>query len=295
MRAAETGSVGAITTALLRRDTYLGHAREAANLVRAVASYPGGVLDRAVTFGRPAHDGRHDTPVLLIHGFGHNRSAWMVLDRHLRQAGFTSVHSFNDNPFVHDVPQMAARLKERIALIRALTGAPQVHLVGHSLGGTVIRWFVQELDGAAVVDTAICVATPHQGTRAAFTGALFGRTARQLLPGSAVMRRLNSRPLPASVRWVSYYSNLDLLIQPCSSAKLDGAANLLAKDHGHVSVLLSPKVARSIVDQLEASEGVPGVATVRGIGSAPAATGDAAAAAAAASGDLQADDVVALA
>lgn len=269
MSGAETSSVGAIATALRRKDTYLGHAREAANLARCVASYPKGVFDAAITFGRPAGDGRHDTPVLLVHGFGHNRSAWFVLERHLRNAGFTSVQTFNYNPFRHDVPEIAARLRERVELLRAVTGAEKVHLVGHSLGGVVSRWFVQELGGADWVESVVTVASPHRGTPAAHLGQLAGRrTAKQLLPGSDVVRRLNSKPLPSGIRWVAYYSNLDLLVQG-DSAKLPGAANLLVKDHGHVSVLWSQKVARSIVHQLEASEGVPGTASVRGIGSRP--------------------------
>lgn len=274
----DTEGVGAITTALRRRDTYLGHAREAANLAKAVVTYPTGVFESALTLGRPTGDQCHDTPVVLVHGFGHNRSAWFLLDRRLRQAGFSSVHTLNYNPFTHDVAQIAARLKERVELIRALTGASRVHLVGHSLGGVVIRWYVQELGGDEVVGTAVTVAAPHGGTPAAHTGAHFGgrlsRTAQELLPGSDVMRRLNAKPLPQSVRWVSYYSNLDLLV-PGASAKLSGptAINLLAKDHGHVSILLSPKVARSIVDQLEAAEGVPGVATVTGIGATGQAAG----------------------
>lgn len=261
----ESLDVGAISTALRRKDTYVGHARELAGIARAMAAYPKGVFESAITCGRPTGNVQHDTPVLLIHGFGHNRSAWMVLERHLRKAGFTSVHTFNYNPIVHDVPQIAERLRARVELLRALTGAEKVHLVGHSLGGIVIRWFVQELGGDTMVDTAVTVASPHQGTIAAVGGALFGRTAKQLLPGSDVVARLNRRALPASVRWVAYYSNLDLLIQPCASAKLDGATNLLVKDYGHLSILLSPSVARSIRDQLEVSEGVAGVGTVTSI------------------------------
>lgn len=258
MSSAETWDVGVISTALKRRDTYVGHVREALGLARAAAAYPRGMFESAITCGRPCGDIRHDTPVVLVHGFGHNRSAWMVLERHLRKAGFTSVHTFNYNPLVHDVPEIARRLKERVDLLRTVTGAPRVHLVGHSLGGVVIRWFVQEMGGAPVVDTAITVASPHHGTFSAVgvAAAPFGRTAKQLLPGSPVMQRLASRPLPESVRWVAYYSNLDLLIQPGSSGKLDGAQNILVKDHGHLSILLSLKVARSISEQLEASEGV---------------------------------------
>ena len=58
------------------------------------------------------------------------------------------------------------------------------------------------------------------------------------------------------MRWVSYYSNLDLLVQPSRSAVIRdealNATNVLVKDHGHLSILLSPKLARSVVDQLEA-------------------------------------------
>jgi len=258
MSGVENPGVGVITTALRRPHTYVGQLREAMGIARAVAAYPRGFFESKITCGSPRGDVVHDTPVLLVHGFGHNRSAWMVLERHLRKAGFSNVHTLNYNPLLQDVPEIAARLKERVELLRAITGAPRVHLVGHSLGGLVIRWFVQELGGSAMVDTAITVASPHQGTLAALGAAPFGKTAKQLLPGSDVITRLNSRPLAKAapgVRWVAFYSNLDLLVQPGLSGKLDGAVNVLVKDHGHLSILLSIKVARSIMEQLEASEG----------------------------------------
>lgn len=258
MVAVDNGSVGVIATALRRPHTYVGQLREAVGIARAVAAYPRGLFESAITCGQPQDDEVHDTPVLLVHGFGHNRSAWMVLDRHLRKAGFTNVHTLNYNPFLQDVPEIAARLKERVELLRAITGAPRVHLVGHSLGGVVIRWFVQELGGSEMVDTAITVASPHRGTLTALGVAPFGRTAKQLLPGSEVLTRLNARPLAAAapgVRWIAFYSNLDLLVQPGSSGKLDGAENVLVKDYGHLSILLSRKAACSIAERLEAAEG----------------------------------------
>jgi triacylglycerol esterase/lipase EstA (alpha/beta hydrolase family) len=259
MPTVETNGVGALSTALKRPETYMGHFREALNLARAAVSYPKGIFESTITTGRPRRDGQHDTPVVLVHGYGHNRSAWLVLDRHLRKAGFTSVHTVNYNPLAHDIPELAARLKERIDLIRSVTGSPKVHVVGHSLGGVILRWYVQELGGAEAIDTAISVASPHHGTYAALAGAAFGRTAKQLLPGSDVMQRLTPAVAGGPVRWVAYYSNIDLLIQPSPSAKLDGATNVLVKDHGHLSMLLSPLVARSITNQLEAAEGTGAV------------------------------------
>src|SRR5437764_7984666 len=80
------------------------------------------------------------------------------------------------------------------------------------------------------------------------------------------MRRL-ARPVPANpVRWIAFYSNLDVLIQPASSAMITHpdlrATNLLVKDLGHLSAMVSPVVSRSIVHQLEAAEGMAGTAEV---------------------------------
>ena len=45
-----------------------------------------------------------------------------------------------------------------------------------------------------------------------------------------------------------------------------GATNILVKDHGHLSIMLSRRLADSVVDQLGAAEGLPGYgAPVRSI------------------------------
>lgn len=252
----DTGRVGAIGKALCRPGTYLGHAREVIDVARAALHYPAGVLDAAVRCGQATGDRCHDTPVVLVHGYGHNRSGWFVLERALRQAGFHRISTLNYNPLRQDVAAIAQRLKEHVDLVRTVSGSERVHVIGHSLGGIVLRWYVQELGGDAVVETGVTIATPHEGTVSALMAAPLGPTAKQLLPGSAVVRRLRAGARRTSVRWVSYYSNIDLLVQPSRSAVIRdealSATNVLVKDHGHLSILLSPKLARSVVDQLEA-------------------------------------------
>jgi hypothetical protein len=72
------------------------------------------------------------------------------------------------------------------------------------------------------------------------------------------MRRLACGTRPTDVRWVAFYSNLDVLVQPAPSAMLRHpdlhATNVLVKDQGHVTIMMAPIVARSVVDQLEAAE-----------------------------------------
>ena len=249
--------VGILTTALRRPQTYVGVAREAANTARCLALYPAGLAEAALRTGTPRGDRTHDTPVLLVHGYGHNRSGWFLLERTLRNAGFTSVHTMNYVAWGREgVPELAGRLARRVDEIRALTGAEKVHVVGHSMGGVLLRYYVQELGGDRYVDTAVTIASPHEGTVAALVGA--GAGARDLRPGSRVMRRLAAGVRRTDVRWVAFYSNLDVLIQPAPSAMLRHpalrATNILVKDQGHLTIMMAPVVARSVVAQLEAAE-----------------------------------------
>ena len=245
-------------SALLRPGTYVGYAREAATLAQCVVRYPFGVMDGGLRNGRPSGDDVHDTPTLLVHGFGHNRSGWFVLNQHLRRAGFTSVHTWNYDPWRHDIPELAEMLSDRVEMLRGLTGADRVNVVGHSLGGILLRWYVQELSGDARVRNAITVASPHEGTRlATFIPGRRGRIASELAPGSWLLRRLAHSAHPTPVRWVAFYSNLDFFVQPATSAMITApalnATNVFVKDAGHLSILLSPQVAEGISGALERS------------------------------------------
>jgi triacylglycerol lipase len=245
--------VSILSAALRRPQTYVGHLREALATAHCAALYPFGLVDKALTTGHRSGSAVHDAPVILVHGYGHNRSGWFVLERALCDAGFTSVHTLNYSAFGRDgVPELAERLARRVDDVRRLTGADKVHMVGHSLGGILLRWYVQELGGDRVVDTAITIASPHEGTVTAL--GWVGNAIRDLRPGSAVVRRLAEGARQTPVSWVAMYSNLDLLVQPAVSAQLRSpalaATNIFVKDHGHVAIMSSPKVTRDVVDRL---------------------------------------------
>jgi len=253
-----------VTRALRRPGTYLGWLRELLVTGVCLVCYPFGIGGTTPECGSdvvptpPSPLEADAVPILLVHGYGHNRSGWTFLARHLRHRGFEHVYSLNYTPRARDLPALAWELARRIDAIRELTGAERVHLVGHSLGGILIRYYIQLLGGEASVDTAITVASPHEGTLAAG----FGRSSilRQLRAGSWVIQALEETARPSAVQWVAYYSNLDALVQPASSAMLRhpalDATNVLVKDHGHLSILMAPGLGRSIALRLAGPHGL---------------------------------------
>ena len=250
--------------ALRRPKTYSSAVKELVWTGVNVAMYPAGLLGEALeqdTSG--AFRGRFArelplcylepeaaaTPIILLHGYFHNRSGFLVMRRALRRNGFRHVHTMNYNVIGHEIEELASQLSGYVENILNRTGATRVHLVGHSLGGLVARTYVQEFGGDKRVHTCITLGTPHSGTYAAWMGR--GRAARQLRPRSELLERLETRACPSDVRFISYYSNLDPLVVPASSAKLTtpalNAQNVLVKDHGHMSLLLSGELIRSVL------------------------------------------------
>ncbi len=269
--------VGAVAHAARRPTTYAGHVKELTSTVVTVGMWPTGFRDRGLAeLGDPAEPSPIATPVLLVHGYGANKSNWLFVRRFLSQAGFERLHALNYNPLAADIPELAARCKERAEALMAHFGVDRIHIVGHSLGGIIARYAVQVL-GLRGVDVCVTVASPHGGVRLAAYGSPLSQlspfaSGLQLRPDSAVMTLLRSTARPVPTRFVAYYSNLDLVV-PARRAKIVepelAATNVLVKDHGHLSIMLSRRLSTSIVDQLAAAEGLPGYgAPVRPLGGA---------------------------
>ncbi len=104
------------------------------------------------------------TPIILIHGVIDNRSIFTLLRRSLRGRGFGRLYALNYSPFTDDITDVAARLRALIEEVCEQTGYERVHIIGHSMGGLIARYYVQRLGGDAHVHTVCTLGTPHSGT-----------------------------------------------------------------------------------------------------------------------------------
>jgi triacylglycerol lipase len=192
------------------------------------------------------------TPIILVHGLVDNRSIFTLLRRALRRRGFGQVITLNYSPFTQDVRQVAQRLSALVEKTCEETGYERVHVIGHSLGGLIARYYVQRLDGDARVHTVCTLGAPHAGTFAAHL--LPQKVVRQLRPGSELMQEL-AQPAPGlRTRFVAFWSDLDQLVVPKASGRIDHpdlpARNVLLRGVGHMSLPIDGRVVREITTLL---------------------------------------------
>jgi pimeloyl-ACP methyl ester carboxylesterase len=188
------------------------------------------------------------TPILLVHGLIDNRSIFTLLRRALQRRGFGRLITVNYSPFTQDVRSAAAHLARQVERICEETGYERVHVIGHSLGGVVARYYVQRMDGDARVHTLVTLGSPHSGTRAAYL--LPHSLVRQLRPGSELLTELAAPATGCRTRFVAFWSDLDQLIVPKRAARIDhpdlSARNVLLRGVGHMSLPISGRVAHEI-------------------------------------------------
>lgn len=188
------------------------------------------------------------TPILLVHGMVDNRSIFTLLRRGLVRRGFGRIETMNYSILAGDIRLTAARLAAEVERIVEETGYERIHVIGHSMGGLIARYYVTRLGGDEHVHTLVTLGTPHAGSYLAL-GWNTGLT-RQLRPGSPLLREL-AGPVPGCrTRFVVYWSDLDQVIVPQRNAALHhedlNVRNIAVHGVGHMSLPVAPTVIRGI-------------------------------------------------
>jgi pimeloyl-ACP methyl ester carboxylesterase len=195
-------------------------------------------------------------PVLLLHGFIDNRSVFTLLRRSLVRNGWRDICAFNYSPLTCDVRCAAERLAEYVEGVCESTGRRRIDVVGHSLGGLIARYYVQRMGGDARVRTLVTLGTPHSGTRVAPLMSAHP-IVRQLRPESDVIGELAGPAPDCRTRFVAFWSDLDQLMVPAETARLDhpdlDARSVRVSGLGHLTLPAHWEVAAGIRQELAAA------------------------------------------
>lgn len=191
-------------------------------------------------FGPALDPEEPEVPVLLVPGYGVNRACMFWLAAWLRRRGWRWVWPVTNRPRGAGVFGYAVRLSEKVDHLRAVSGAEQVDIVAHSMGGVVVACMMLQLGGAERVRRLITLGTPWQGSRLAVFGRL--AEARDMLPGSPLLGTLGPLPVPV----ISLYSRWDHMVIPAGSALTPWVEAVEIPRCGHLEMLFSARVARAV-------------------------------------------------
>jgi triacylglycerol esterase/lipase EstA (alpha/beta hydrolase family) len=174
-------------------------------------------------------------PILLLHGVGCNAGVWTGFRRYFDSRGIGPVYALSYGPPLASIELFATEVGDRIAAILADTGASQVLLVAHSMGGLVARAYLRQYGGAKV-RRLVTIGTPHHGSRHAWLMA--GICLSQMRPGSGWLDGLNDdRSGEGGVPAVSVWSWHDSMVTPQTSSRIDWGRNIAISGVAHNALL----------------------------------------------------------
>jgi triacylglycerol esterase/lipase EstA (alpha/beta hydrolase family) len=182
--------------------------------------------------GFPAQD--RLGPVLLVPGYGGGREALLILAGRIRDTGREAEVLTLSGDGTGDLLGQVEVLTRAVNVAHD-RGAPSVDVIGYSAGGVVARLWVARDGGEHQARRVITLGAPLHGAQiAAVGGALVPGACpvacRQLTPGSTLLRTIEQEPLPATLPWLSVWTEKDQTVTPPDSARLAGAVNVSLQD-----------------------------------------------------------------
>ena len=185
--------------------------------------------------------------VVLVHGMFATAGVFRPLRETLENAGFATA-SFTHAPGF-GVDALTAKLSE---FLSSLPPTVTIDLVGHSLGGVVARYYVQEYPRDRRIRQTVSLGAPFRGTRRARW--MPGPAGRDLLPGSRVLSEIQqgAQRSQGQTPHLSIVAGRDAMIT--EPAVLDGSEVMIASECGHNGLLFDPVVTERLLEQLRRAD-----------------------------------------
>jgi triacylglycerol lipase len=192
-------------------------------------------------------------PVIFVHGLYHNRTAWFFYLHWFRRWGWRHLKAITLRGKFRSVAEHATTLTRVVDEVLRQTGSTKVDLVGHSMGGLIIRAFLAEAPNQDAVRTVVTLGTPHAGSKLAVFAV--GKARRDLLPGSPLLVSLNAHGVqaPRYGHLYAIYSMVDNMVLPYESAMAggNGVTSLETGPINHVGLLFSRGTAELVRECLD--------------------------------------------
>jgi triacylglycerol lipase len=184
-----------------------------------------------------------DPVVILVHGFCASAGVFRPLRARLERETNARVATFTHPPGA-GIRRIARNLE---ALVRNIPAGTEITVVGHSLGGVVARWYVQEMGGHARVVRTISLGSPFGGVDVPryLVGA-------DLHAKSALLRRLRDRAPEFDVSHTSVVAARDQLVVGERTACLGVGDVVVLPGRGHNSLLFDAEVADLVIERVRA-------------------------------------------
>jgi triacylglycerol lipase len=192
------------------------------------------------------------TRVVMVHGIFQRGHSFVPMKKKFEQLGYEClVPKLKPCDARSGLETLAAQLQREIE--QKWGKDADFHIVAHSMGGLVSRYYLQELGGHEHCQTLVTLATPHHGTRTAYFYP--GKGAWQMRPNSEFLQSLQaSSHRLKHLRLISYRTPLDLVILPSTSSHWDLAENHRVWAPAHPLVMHAPRVQREIISVVRSEE-----------------------------------------
>ncbi|MEO8192689.1 MAG: triacylglycerol lipase [Gemmatimonadales bacterium] len=166
-------------------------------------------------------------PVLFVHGWNSTGAAWFTMIDRFKADGWDAQQElFN---WTYNSGQSnattAQQLGAKVDEILAQTGATKVDIVTHSMGALSARYYIKNLGGGSRVDAFISLGGPNHGTNTAVF--CLQTSCVEMRPNSSFLNALNRKDETPGriIRYATWWSGCDEVINPQSSTILKGATN----------------------------------------------------------------------
>lgn len=194
-------------------------------------------------------------PVLLVPGWLDTGRDMAALRIRLTSSGWPDAHvatlTFEERTGSNR--DHAREIAAAVDALLARTGAPEVDVVAHSMGGLATRWYLMAHPDAPV-RRVVFMASPHRGTLSAHLA--WGGGREEMLPDSPFLDTLNAAaPVPVGVDAITIRTTVDTHIVPAESATLPGVVDHVLCCPTHAGLLHDEETFTIVREFLEDGAG----------------------------------------